>query len=303
LVTARDLSLLVDLGWSVMDTANVEANLAVRGQGGNHFLAANLAESATKETDLFSISTTVSKMRVCALQTISWLPNNVLAYDMPHTEVISYRKQEKVSDSLMKAVAGVKSCKSEADFRTWWEVPENALGEGCTWEILQNGSPFSPYHYPACFSVRADSGNWTQLMRFGGARPGESQYRKMGLAYGKRTDDMYAYVMPGGQIFSQEGQALFPVVPDLLWRSLQLANSSVYIRHANYVAGQHKYHNYLNLICLPTQQLRSLGPTAKRLFEELVVLDVCNETSLGFVGCSALPEFALAWLIHQRRES
>jgi hypothetical protein len=193
----------------------------------------------------------------------------------------------------MKAVAGVKSCKAEADFRTWWEVPENDIGDGRTWEVLQNGSPFSPYHYPACFAVRTDGGKWNQLMRFGGARPGESQYRKMGLAYGKRTDDMYAYLLPGGQIFSQEGQALFPVAHDLLWQSLQLANSSIYIRHANYVAGQHKYHNYLNLICLPTGHLRSLGITAKRLFAELVVLDACNETSLGFVGCSALPEFAL----------
>jgi hypothetical protein len=293
LVNSRDLSLLVDLGWSVMDTANVEANLAIRGEGGNHFLAANLAESTTKEADLLNISTRLSPMRVCTFRTISWLPNYVLAYDMPHDEVASYKRKERVSDSLMKAVAGVKSCKSEADFRAWWEVPETELGQGCTWEILQNGSPYSPYHYPACFAVRTDAGNWTQLMRFGGARPGEPQYRKIGLAYGKRTDDMYAYVMPGGQIFSQEGQALFPVSHDLLWQSLQLANSSLYIRHANYVAGQHKYHNYLNLICLPTQRLRSLGTTAKRIFEELAALDTCNETSLAFVGCSVLPEFAL----------
>jgi hypothetical protein len=293
LVNGCDLSLLVDLGWSVMDTANVESNLAVRGQSDYHFLAANLADSSVKETDLFSVSTTVSKMRVTAFQTIRWLPNNVLAYDMPQTEVTAYRRQEKVANSLMKAVAGVKSCKAEADFRTWWEVPENDVGDRRTWEILQNGSPFSPYHYPACFAVRSDGGNWNQLMRFGGARPGESQYRKMGLAYGKRTDDMYAYFLPGGQIFSQEGQALFPVAQDLLWQSLQLANSSIYIRHANYVAGQHKYHNYLNLICLPTRHLQSLGATAQRLYAELAVLDACNETSLGFVGCSALPEFAL----------
>jgi hypothetical protein len=291
LVASFDMSLLIDLGWSVMDTANVEANLTVRGEGGNDFLAADLRGSIRKAADLLNGSTDVAQMSVCAFRTSMWLPNYVLAYDMPRNEVASYRMKEKVATTLVRAVAGVKSCKSDADFRTWWEVPEGELGEGRTWEILQNGSPFSPYHYPACFAVRTDGGQWKQLMLFGGARPGETQYRTLGLAYGKRTDDMYAYVMPAGQVFSQEGQALFPASPELLWASLQVVNSGIYIRHANYVAGQHKYHNYLNLICLPTKPLMALGTTAKQLFSELADLDACNETSLGFIGLWSLPEF------------
>ena len=294
LVDARDLPLLIDLGWGVMDTANVEANLAVRSPNAIQLLAANISESGNKAAALLHLASTPADLSACSFGTISILPNHVFAYEMPHSEVASYRKREAIADKLMRAVAGVKSCKSEADFRAWWEVPESELGRGRNWEILQNGSPFCPFHYPACFAVRADGGQWTQLMSFGGARPGETQYRKLGLAYGKRTDKMYAYVMPCGQIFSQEGQALFPVSDGLFWQSLQLANSSVYARHANYVAGQHKYHNYLNLICLPTGKVRSLGTTAKQLFEALSALDSCNETTLGFVGCSSLTEFNLA---------
>jgi hypothetical protein len=286
-----------------MDTANVEANLAVRNRDAYQLLAANISESDNKDTDLLHFANVPEDMRITSFVTISILPNYVFAYEMPHSEVTAYRERKTVANGLMRAVAGVKSCKSEADFRTWWEAPERDLGQGCTWEILQNGSPFCPFHYPACFAVRTDHGTWKQLMRFGGARPGESQYRKMGLAYGKRTDKMYAYVMPCGQIFSQEGQALFPVSDDLFWQSLQLANSSIYVRHVNYVAGQHKYHNYLNLVCLPTKKVSSLGATAKRLFEALSTLDLCNETTLGFVGCAALPEFDLTQPDDDRRKA
>lgn len=292
LVSERSVALLVDLGWSVMDTANVEANLTVFDNAQGELLAADLKASDSKASDLARITNEPTAFRQCSLRTIAVLPNRVFAYDMPLKEVQAYKKQALVTKSTMVAVAGVKSCKSEADFRTWWEVPENEFGGNKTWEPLHNGSPYCPFHYPTLFAVRTDRGQWTQLMSFGGARPGETRYRALGLAYGKRTDEMYAYVMRPGQVFSQEGQALFPLTPELLWVALQLANSSVYSRHANHVAGQHKYHRYLNLICLPTDLLGLCGTTARSIFLELSTLDFCNETTLGFVSCNAVPEFS-----------
>jgi hypothetical protein len=66
---------------------------------------------------------------------------------------------------------------------------------------------------------------------------------------------MYAYVKPASQVFSQEGQAIFPTRQSTIWGALALANSSVYARHANYVAGQHKYHNYLLTFRTPRCEL------------------------------------------------
>jgi hypothetical protein len=186
---------------------------------------------------------------------------------MRDDEFEAYAAADFVSNSFMHAVAGVKSCNSTADFRTWWEVPQEELGSVADWQLLHNGSPYCPFHYPAFFAVRSDKGMWTQLMANGGARPGENYYPAEGIAYGKRTDTMYGYIKPRGQIFSQEGQSLFPRLGVSIWGALALANSCIYSLHANYVAGQHKYHNYLNKICLPTREIPTDSIRAKEAHE------------------------------------
>ena len=62
----------------------------------------------------------------------------------------------------------------------------------------------------------------------GGARPGEKYYSRAGLAYGKRTGKMYSYIKPANQVFSQEGQAIFPLEKVSIWAALALSNSSIY---------------------------------------------------------------------------
>ena len=47
---------------------------------------------------------------------------------MRDDEFEAYAAADFVSNSFMHAVAGVKSCNSTADFRTWWEVPQAELG-------------------------------------------------------------------------------------------------------------------------------------------------------------------------------
>ena len=210
---------------------------------------------------------------------------------MKPNEFLAYEDNDFVSNNYMQAVAGVKSCNSMVDFRAWWEVPQKDLGGNLNWKLLHNGSPYCPFHYPAFFAVRADKGKWTQLMAKGGARPGEKFYEEVGLAYGKRTDSMYGYIKPKEQVFSQEGQSIFTLPGVSIWAALGLVNSRLYTRHANYVAGQHKYHNYLNKICLPTDRISIIDDKAKEAHETLRKIDQANENTSLFVCPNSRLEF------------
>jgi hypothetical protein len=130
--------------------------------------------------------------------------------------------------------------------------------------------------------------------------PGENYYPAEGIAYGKRTDTMYGYIKPRGQIFSQEGQSLFPRPGVSIWGALALANSCIYSLHANYVAGQHKYHNYLNKICLPTREIPTDSIRAKKAHELLRAIDLANENTHLFVCPKHRPEFQLERSADQR---
>lgn len=295
----ENLRLLVHLGWEVLDNANVETNLLVRGGRGSLAFTLNVANSYHKDAVLATTAINNPIESFCSYLRFRKLPNNVFAFEMQDNEFEPYEDSKFVSSFFMHAVAGVKSCNSMADFRTWWEVPQAEIGEGKDWQLLHNGSPYCPFHYPTFFAVKADKGVWTQLMANGGSRPGEEFYPRAGLAYGKRTDSMYSYLKPAGQVFSQEGQAIFTISRTTIWGALALANSNVYARHANYVAGQHKYHNYLNRICLTIEKLPNDSMEAKKAHLLLRALDTANETTCLFVFPGKCREFQLA---HSKEE-
>ena len=285
---------LVHLGWEVLDNANVETNLTVRGMGSQFAFTLNVSNVDDKGGDIARSASNESSQSFFPIHRFSQLPNSVFAFEMRFEEFDAYAAGSFVSGSFMTAVAGVKSCNSTADFRAWWEVPHLQLGSKCDWQLLHNGSPYCPFHYPAFFAVRADGGKWTQLMANGGARPGEAYYERPGVAYGKRTDSMYGYVKPKEQVFSQEGQAIFPSDEVPIWAALALANAAIYSRHANYVAGQHKYHNYLNKICLPASELPFTAvENAKSAFEGLRAIDQANENTHLFACPTISKEFDL----------
>lgn len=292
-LASAGLHSLVHLGWEVLDGANVETNLTVRGAQRRLAFALNVSQESEKEAALRQAITSSKPDSVRRYLRFSKLPNLVFAFEMRDEEFTSYAENDFVSESFMHAVAGVKSCNSAADFRLWWEVPQIQLGVGQDWQLLHNGSPYCPFHYPAFFAVRTDGGTWKQLMSNGGARPGEAFYPKAGISFGKRTDVMYGYIKPGDQVFSQEGQAIFPKLGVSHWGALALSNSSVFACHANYVAGQHKYHNYLNKICLPTAAIPRDSSIAMEIHQMLREMDQANENTHSFACPNARKEFLL----------
>ena len=278
------LNAIVHLGWGVLDNANVETNLTVRGAANLLAFTLNVSDVKNKDEVISLSALNDSPQSYFPVPRFSQLPNSVFAFEMRSEEFEAYAESAFVSASFMKAVAGVKSCNSNADFRVWWEVSCSHLGLNSEWQLLHNGSPYCPFHYPAFFAVRMDGGKWTQLMANGGARPGEAYYGKPGIAYGKRTDGMYGYIKPKAQVFSQEGQAIFPIGKVSLWAALALTNSSVFSRH----------HNYLNKICISIKEIPAASvQNARAAYELLRETDQANENTHLFVCPSAIEEFSL----------
>lgn len=294
ILSQSGLQALVQLGWGVLDNANVETNLTVLGTTSSLAFTLDVSDVKSKAEMISNSALGNSSQSYFPFHRFSYLPNSVFAFEMKLEEFDAYAERSFVSKSIMKAVAGVKSCNSNADFRAWWEVSCSQLGPKRDWQLLHNGSPYCPFHYPAFFVVRVDEGSWAQLMANGGARPGEVYYGQSGIAYGKRTGSMYGYIKPKDQVFSQEGQAIFPVGTVSPWAALALTNSSIFSRHANYVAGQHKYHNYLNKICIPIKEVPSASAQNARAAHELLrALDQANENTHLFVSPLAIDEFSL----------
>ena len=178
-------------------------------------------------------------------------------------------------------------------FRCWWEVPLGTIGMNEVWAFCQNGSPYSPYYYPTYFVIRSDKGTFDTVMTYLTARiPNADRYWKPGLAYGKRTWEMYCYPMPCEQVITQEGNALFPLSPQQVWHGLAVGNSILYSILTNLVAGQHKYAGYLNTICLDNSRLPDLSDPAKEIYFRLRQIDSVNELSHAFDPASLVQAFA-----------
>ncbi len=283
---------VVNLGWGVLD-ANVETSVGVFGAEGPEFLGWRCPPNARAEDLKRWITTRPSSSYL--LSDFAEMPNAVLAYEMPRAEFAAYEARSFLPTSILRAVAGIKSCDSSADFRTWWEVSPSALAlrsSSADWMLLHNGSPYCPFHYPALFAVRAKRG-FQDLLARGGALPGAAYYGSPGCTYGKRTERMYAYLRAEQEVFSQEGQALFPVADATVWDVLAVANSAIFARHANYVAGQHKYHNYINQIALARTRHRTAAAAAREAHSVLAQLDASNELAPNFVHPGSCPEFDL----------
>ena len=54
--------------------------------------------------------------------------------------------------------------------------------------------------------------------------------------------------MNKGQIFSVEGQAIFPLDDSQIWQCLAIINSSPFQVAVNTICGQHKLHGYVNAV-------------------------------------------------------
>jgi len=284
ILEARSLKLFVELGWGILGT-DVEVGLAVfttRMVEATDF--ASLVGVEDQATALLETFTASERFRTRKLSDFQVIENHPFAYQISDLSLRVFRERRLLSEQLFVAAGGVKASDADRVFRCWWEVRTESIGRDRQWNFCQNGSPYCPFYYPTYFVILSDRGSFETVMSYPTARtPNSERYWQPGLAYGKRTWEMYCYPMPAEQVITQEGNALFPISMEDAWQCVALANSSHYSTLTNLVAGQHKYAGYLNTICMDAERLPSLGAIAEEIYRRVRQIDSLNELSHAFI--------------------
>lgn len=276
----QTLRLLVDLGWGVLDGANVEVAMFVHSHNNLTSSFSNLAEINDK-IPMLKQDSFFKKHRLDSFRSF---PNFAIVYDLDEALVETFDKGADIEKELFKSFGGLKAGSSDHLFRLIWEVPVFDIGQDRGWAFFQNGSPFAPYYFGCYLVVRCDASTWETVMSYGSSRITNSdKYFQAGLSYGKRTDLMYAYVMRGNQVPSMEGHAIYPAKRESLWKALLIANSAPYQEIVNHLCGQHKYAGYVNTARVEPQVYPDESNTLKSLVSELENMDRGNEVSLVFI--------------------
>jgi len=297
LLNERKLKFFVELGWGILGTDVEVALMLFSGEQNFETAFVNLVGDENQTESLLNCFSNPNDMVVRDLSDFAFIENHPFAYQISDILLQGFRKKFFLKNELFEGAGGVAASEADRVFRCWWEVYPFDIGFNKKWSFCQNGSPYSPLYYPTYFLIRSDNSTFNTIKSYPNARtPNIEKYGKIGLAYGKRTSEMYTYPMPAGQVITWEGQALFPVKKAMVWHALGLTNSSLYSLISNLVAGQHKYSGYLNTICLDTSRLPNLSRLARVGYQSIRKIDELNEVSHAFLpttlnNCLKRPAF------------
>jgi hypothetical protein len=264
---AGDNMEFMDLGWDVMDDANVEAaafTCSLRptsSQGDAVFF--DLRSSENREDTLrLRLDSQFRRLRLPSLRDF---PNAAFAHWVVPSLIDTFHRYSPSSEEQFLASNGMSACDSPRFLRLWWEVPPTESG----WKPLAHGGKFAPFIRPLYFTV-----NWqrngseikhyiVQRYPYLNGDPGwvlknEQLFFEPGLTYGKRAMVLSAQAMPSGAIFSDEGQAAFPSHGADRLLVLGFLNSRICRYLINCYCGQHKHSGYLNILpwCITSEPLQ-----------------------------------------------
>ena len=277
--------IVADLGWDVLD-ANVETCVVICGQRKARSLFTTVGGDGDEKAEALLQRTTEARRWVSEeLSTFASFPFCSFAYSMPEWMRRGYRDpRNRFETSVARVARGMAGANADHLYRVVFEVPSEQIGWDKRWVLLQKGSPYSPYYFGPEQLLLSEGRLFKSVLSYEAGRvTGRNDYGSSGLAFGKRTDFMYAYVMQPGQVFSVEGQAVFPLCHAIFWQTLAIINSSAFQCLVNQICGQHKYHGYVNAVHLKAQLISDCTNLSKRIWQQLCKLDSHNETACHFV--------------------
>ncbi|MFC1805508.1 BREX-1 system adenine-specific DNA-methyltransferase PglX, partial [Planctomycetota bacterium] len=250
--------LFADLGWDVMDGANVEAAAFVcsRRRMAPAALFADVRTAGDRGSDLRTALR--DRARLIPSDSLLEFPNSAFAHWVVPSLLRLFAACPSCRDAVFQARNGMSVCDSPRFVRLWWEVPVDRWG----WVPFAHGGAFAPYYRPLYFVVnwRSDGAEIKQyiVQRYpyleGDPKwvlKNEAMFFRPGLTYGKRAVVLSAQVMPKGCIFSDEGQSVFPYEDEDAFLVLAFLNSRLVRYIINSYCGQHKHSGYLNALPFP----------------------------------------------------
>ncbi|MGI1968913.1 BREX-1 system adenine-specific DNA-methyltransferase PglX [Shewanella baltica] len=278
LIRRATLSSIVDLGWGVLDDANVEVACSITSKSKNNEASfVNISNHENKELALCEDLPSLEFRH--KLQYFLDFPLCAFVYDLDENLLKAFHDGVEIKKNIFMSYGGLKSPDSERFFRCWFEIPQAELSKNKAWCYFQNGSPYSPFYYMTTLVVKADGQNFNEQKCLGSFRSTNSEhYLKGGIAYGKRTDAMYGFKLRKGQIPSMEGHLVL-VKNDKFWTALQVINSSPYQEITNKLCGQHKYAGYINPAKITVSNYPNLQDDLADATQKIEFVDSGNEIS------------------------
>ncbi len=292
-ILSEGLSLLLDLGWGVLDGALVEtcAFVVEAGRRAEPITFWDLREQPEKkvlyESRLGEYSTRaagISGLYIRTPNVFEVFPRTNLAYWVPETVLDAFDHFRPLG-SFAQVKTGIQVPSTTRYFRYWWEVNQAEIGRGRTWVRLANGGAFSPYYRdnPYVIYWRRDGQEIKESPK--SYVRNESFYFERGLTWGKRATYFNVQILNRDHIFSSEGDGIFVDTTADLFQLLATLNSRFCGYALSLICGLHKHPGYVAAIPLvkPTD---SVGAKIRRLARQAFNLkrdwNTGNEICTGF---------------------
>lgn len=286
-------SLLLDLGWGVLDGAQVETALSIwehDAQAARIFTVGSIPVDLKADRILDARSdrgepSSLLPIHELDLELLETFPNKSIPFDASDWIINLYSKRTRFLDQVGKAMVGCQ-IKSDVNFRLFWELPDQeTIGIGTTWSTMFNGGNFSPFVMPLREVVRFGRNGVAIPFHKSNHLTNIDSQQRAGFGWGKRGDLVDATFLPEGCVFTIEGQAL-PFEKGSFW-PLGYLNSRPYWYVINQICGQHKYAGYVNACPTPVftaEEKAALSRLARLIVNEVRPLLAYDETCREFVS-------------------
>ena len=229
-LTPSSLIAFQDLGWDVLDDANVEVCSFVSGKDTVTPNPAFIDLQGFGEKEVAFERVLVSRHENLYLPRASDIrkfPFGAFGYKAPDSILRAFGRFEKIDGNVAYCPSGGLDAPAGEYYRYHWEVPHKEIGPRSKYAPFWNGGTvFSPY-YATFVNVLLWQGDGSVIA----ADPRSNirlrdYYFKPGVAWGKRGHFLHVCWLDNA-VFSKEGQQVFPYEEGHIWPLMAFLNSKV----------------------------------------------------------------------------
>lgn len=287
------LEFLIDLGWGVLDTADVQvAAYTVRAGSETTHCFMDARKGDNKEDIIEKGVNRPLKWSLLTDSQLNRLPNRVFAYNLPRSVLNLLTHSRRLTD-IAVLPRGLGSNKAFRTYKAWYEVPDGSIGPHGRYRSLCNGGGFSPF-------FREDSGvaDWVRsdglLLVSKGYADGFAAYDQKnyehyfsaGLSFPKQSTVFNVAALSIDAIPTREGKAIVPYSSEYLWPLLGYLNSSLIRYFVEATTGLHKQSGAIGMVPvpeLPSATWNAIGEIAQGLTLSYFKATTADESSRLFV--------------------
>jgi hypothetical protein len=287
----------VNLGWGVLDDANVEVAALIlsceQAKSPNVFFDISKHPLERKPEILLSAIDDIKSMNLndstfyCESPDLVNLPNAVVSFEFPLWLQRLFGSSPSLQNNGFCAFVG-HSFKSDRHFRLLWEIDlsENIEFNKTSWSWVYNGGDYSPYYYAeraiVLYGLNGSAVAHDQSITFRNI----DMHGRAGIGYGKRGDFIDSQLLRSGHVFTVEGEGVPLNNEEECFYYSALLLSHVFSFGINLYCGQHKYPGYVNIFPSPKPERdkrKAVAEKAKKIWEIKRDWQIGDETDTVFL--------------------